>query len=60
MPIDTLEIGIQNGGSLESMAACLPNAINIFGYDINTDCDNLFFLTNKLESLRVIRLKQIQ
>ena len=47
-PINTLEIGIQNGGSLETIAACLPNAINIVGCDINTDCDSLTFADKRI------------
>jgi hypothetical protein len=38
-----LEIGIQNGGSLELWAQYLPNAQHIVGCDINPDCGTLFF-----------------
>lgn len=40
-PINLLEIGIQNGGSLEIWAKYFPNAVNIIGCDINPDCSTL-------------------
>ncbi|WP_213952842.1 class I SAM-dependent methyltransferase [Variovorax sp. dw_954] len=41
--ISLFEIGVQNGGSLESHAAYFPNAKCIIGCDINPDCRNLEF-----------------
>lgn len=38
-----LEIGIQNGGSLELWAKYFPYALNIVGCDINPDCAGLVF-----------------
>ena len=40
-PIQLLEIGIQNGGSLEIWAKYFPRAENIIGCDINQACKNL-------------------
>lgn len=37
-PIRLLEIGIQNGGSLEIWARYFPNAVKIVGCDINERC----------------------
>jgi len=42
-PIDMLEIGIQNGGSLEIWAKYFPKARAIVGCDINTACESLSF-----------------
>lgn len=36
-----LEIGVQNGGSLEIWRKYFPNAVNVVGCDINTDCEKL-------------------
>ncbi|EIX9716148.1 glycosyltransferase [Klebsiella pneumoniae] len=36
-----LEIGVQNGGSLEIWRDYFPNAKNIIGCDINPDCEKL-------------------
>ncbi len=36
-----LEIGVQNGGSLEVLARYFPNAVKIFGCDINPACGSL-------------------
>jgi hypothetical protein len=41
--ISILEIGVQNGGSLECEAAYFPNAKYIIGCDINPDCRKLKF-----------------
>ena len=41
--IDFLEIGIQNGGSLEIWAQFFPNAKNLIGFDINPKCKDLHF-----------------
>ncbi|EDK72381.1 conserved hypothetical protein [candidate division TM7 genomosp. GTL1] len=40
-PVRLLEIGIQNGGSLEIWPKYLPNAIKFIGCDINPDCAKL-------------------
>ncbi len=40
-PIRLLEIGIQNGGSLEIWAKYFPNAQSIIGADINPKCANI-------------------
>lgn len=40
-PISILEIGVQNGGSLEIWSEYFPNAKNIIGCDINPRCSNL-------------------
>lgn len=40
-PISLLEIGIQNGGSLEILAEYFPQARYLVGSDINTDCEKL-------------------
>lgn len=38
-----LEIGVQNGGSLETWAQFFPLASKIIGSDINPECANLVF-----------------
>jgi glycosyltransferase involved in cell wall biosynthesis len=38
-----LEIGVQNGGSLEIWAQFFPNALAIVGCDINPDCGRLSY-----------------
>jgi len=43
LPINILEIGVQNGGSLEIWTKYFENAIRIVGCDINPDCKNLRF-----------------
>lgn len=40
-PVSVLEIGIQNGGSLEIWSRYFRNAIKLVGCDINTDCARL-------------------
>jgi GT2 family glycosyltransferase len=40
-PINFLEIGIQNGGSLEIWSEFFPVATNLVGCDINSDCSKL-------------------
>ena len=40
-PINLLEIGIQNGGSIEIWATYFEKAKNIIGCDINPDCESL-------------------
>jgi glycosyltransferase involved in cell wall biosynthesis/cephalosporin hydroxylase len=42
-PIKILEIGVQNGGSLEVWAKYFPNATIIVGCDIDENCANLQF-----------------
>lgn len=42
-PIRMLEIGIQNGGSLEIWAKYFPNAEKFIGCDINPDCAKLIY-----------------
>lgn len=42
-PINLLEIGIQNGGSLETWAQYFTKAKNIVGVDIDPKCQNLRF-----------------
>lgn len=42
-PIRLLEIGVQNGGSLEVWAKMFPNAQTIVGCDIDTRCATLSF-----------------
>ena len=39
--INVVEIGVQNGGSLEVLAQYFPNAASIIGCDINPLCENL-------------------
>jgi hypothetical protein len=41
--LNLLEIGVQNGGSLELWAQYLPNAEHLVGCDINPECGTLFF-----------------
>lgn len=42
-PISLLEIGIQNGGSLEIWSQYFSNAKHLIGCDINPDCSNLLY-----------------
>ncbi|AVA25736.1 class I SAM-dependent methyltransferase [Rhizobium sp. NXC24] len=42
-PISILEIGIQNGGFTETLAAYFPNATRIVGCDIDEKCGQLVF-----------------
>ncbi len=42
-PISLLEIGVQNGGSLEIWSTYFPNARALVGCDINPDCAKLAF-----------------
>lgn len=50
-PINLLEIGVQNGGSLEVWADYFPNSKNIIGCDINPNCKNLRYENNKINLL---------
>lgn len=40
-PISMLEIGVQNGGSLEIWSKYFPNAVKLVGCDINSECARL-------------------
>ncbi|MER8443694.1 glycosyltransferase family 2 protein [Mesorhizobium sp. M1066] len=48
-PVRILEIGVQNGGSLEIWQKYFPNAELILGCDINSDCGNLVFDDKRIE-----------
>ncbi|MER8573378.1 glycoside hydrolase family 99-like domain-containing protein [Mesorhizobium sp. M1409] len=48
-PVRILEIGVQNGGSLEIWQKYFPNAEIIVGCDINLACCNLVFDDKKIE-----------
>ena len=48
-PITLLEIGVQNGGSLETWAAYFPNAIHIIGCDINQKCSRLEYEDQRIK-----------
>jgi hypothetical protein len=41
--VDVLEIGIQNGGSLEIWAKLFPKAKNLIGFDVHPKCKDLTF-----------------
>src|SRR5690606_6533248 len=47
-PIRLLEIGVQNGGSLEIWRKYFPRAEIVVGCDINPDCRNLSFDDKKI------------
>lgn len=47
-PISILEIGIQNGGSLEIWDKYFPNATSILGCDINPNCASLRYDSHKI------------
>jgi len=40
-PVDLLEVGVANGGSLELWKKFLPENSNIYGMDINPECKNI-------------------
>jgi hypothetical protein len=42
-PISLLEIGVQNGGSLDVWSRYFPNAVHLIGCDINPDCAKLSY-----------------
>lgn len=46
--ISMLEIGIQNGGSVEIWSQYFPNARKFVGCDINPDCNNLNFEDSRI------------
>jgi len=47
--VSILEIGIQNGGSLETYAEYFQNAEILIGCDINIDCKKLKFSSDKIK-----------
>lgn len=47
-PIRMLEIGIQNGGSLEIWSQYFPNARVLVGCDINLDCARLTYVNSRI------------
>ena len=47
--LDILEIGIENGGSLEIWAQFFPNAGKIMGYDIDPKCGTLTFDDSRIQ-----------
>ena len=47
-PTRLLEIGIQNGGSLDIWAQFFPNAQNLIGCDINPDCAKLTYADSRI------------
>lgn len=42
-PVRLLEIGIQNGGSLEIWSKYFPQALKLMGCDIDTECTSLIY-----------------
>jgi hypothetical protein len=49
LPVSLLEIGVQNGGSLETWAKYFQNAKHIIGCDINERCRLLSFDSNNIK-----------
>ena len=49
MPVQLLEIGIQNGGSLEIWAEYFRNATKLVGCDVDPACEQIQFATKKIE-----------
>jgi len=49
LPINLLEIGVQNGGSLEIYSKYFSKAKNIIGCDVNPKCENLKFDDQKIK-----------
>lgn len=47
-PINILEIGVANGGSLEVWAEYFPNAEHIVGCDINPECGKLEYSDSRI------------
>ncbi|WP_158783530.1 CmcI family methyltransferase [Pantoea sp. BAV 3049] len=43
LPVSFLEIGVQNGGSLDIWSQYFPNAVNIIGCDIDEKCSLLTY-----------------
>ena len=50
-PLSLLEIGVQNGGSLEIWGKFFPNAVNIIGCDIDQKCAQLNFSDSRISVL---------
>lgn len=48
-PVALLEIGIQNGGSLEIWEKYFPNASLILGCDINQSCEIITYASDKIQ-----------
>lgn len=48
-PVTLLEIGVQNGGSLEIWGKFFPNAERIIGCDIDEKCRDLIFEDNRIK-----------
>jgi hypothetical protein len=49
IPVKILEIGIQNGGSLDIYLEYFSNAEKILGCDINPNCHKLEYLSKKID-----------
>lgn len=47
-PVAFLEVGVQNGGSLEIWEKYFPNASSIVGCDINPDCEKIAHDSEKI------------
>lgn len=47
-PVTLVEIGVQNGGSLQVWEKYFPNAQRILGCDINPDCARLSYASDKI------------
>ena len=48
-PVTLLEVGIQNGGSLQIWEKYFPAAIRLVGCDINPNCERLSYSADKIE-----------
>lgn len=48
-PVSILEIGVQNGGSLETFATYFKNAEHIIGCDINKKCERLVYQDERIK-----------
>jgi len=48
LPVSILEVGVQNGGSLEVWAEYFANASIILGCDIDPKCSNLVYESSKV------------
>ena len=48
-PVNFMEIGVQNGGSLEVWNTYFPNAKNIIGCDIDANCAQLKYEEKKIQ-----------
>lgn len=49
IPVTLLEIGIQNGGSLQIWEKYFPAAVRLVGCDINPNCERLSYSSDKIE-----------